>query len=104
MNWTINYSEKAFNDLRAIYEYIAFELCLPNTASQQVKRIMDSVKSLDEMPLMHPLCPDEPLKSQKIRFFPIDNYLDWYQPNEELKVVNIVRIMYGGRDLSKISV
>ena len=65
---------------------------------------MDSVKSLDEMPLMHPLCPDEPLKSQKIRFFPIDNYLVWYQPNEELKVVNIVRIMYNGRDLSKISV
>ena len=104
MNWTINYSEKAFNDLRAIYEYIAFELCVPNTASQQVKRIMDSIKKLDEMPLMHPLCPDEPLKSQKIRFFPIDNYLVWYQPNEELKVVNIVRIMYGGRDLSKISV
>ena len=104
MNWTINYSEKAFNDLKAIYEYIAFELCVPNTASEQVNRIMDSVKTLDRMPMMHPVYPEEPWKSKGIRFFPIDNYLVWYQLQEKQKTVNIVRIMYGSRDFSKISV
>ena len=102
MSWKINYSEKAFNDLKAIYEYIAFELSVPNTASKQVERIMDSVKALDRMPFMHPVYPEEPLKSREIRFFPIDNYLVWYQPKEKEKSVNIVRIMYSGRDPSKI--
>ncbi|MBO7459598.1 MAG: type II toxin-antitoxin system RelE/ParE family toxin [Bacteroidales bacterium] len=104
MNWKINYSEKAFNDLKAIYEYIAFELCVPNTASEQVNRIMDSIKTLDRMPMMHPVYPEEPWKSKGIRFFPTDNYLVWYLPQEGHKAVNIVRIMYGSRDFSKISV
>ncbi|GEM_PF-4723785 len=43
MNWKINYSEKAFNDLKAIYEYIAFELCVPNTASEQVNRMKSDI-------------------------------------------------------------
>ncbi len=103
MNWTINYSEKAFNDLKAIYEYIAFDLYVPNTASEQVNRIMDSVKTLNSMPMMHPVYPEEPWKSKGIRFFPIDNYLVWYLPQEKQKAVNIVRIMYGGRDFSKMS-
>ena len=103
MNWTINYSEKAFNDLKAIYEYIAFDLYVPNTASEQVNRIMDSVKTLNSMPMMHPVYPEEPWKSKGIRFFQIDNYLVWYLPQEKQKAVNIVRIMYGGRDFSKMS-
>ena len=29
---------------------------------------------------------------------PVDNYLVFYIPNHEAQVVNIVRVMYGGRD------
>lgn len=101
MSWKINYSAKALEDLKAIYEYIAFELLVPETASSQVKRIMNSVNKLDEMPMMYKVYQDEPWSSKGLRVFPVDNYIVLYLPREDLKTVNIVRIIYGGRNVNK---
>ena len=84
MSWNIVYSEQARKDLRNIFEYIAYELLVP-----------------DDMPLRHHLYEEEPWHSMGIRFFPVDNYLVFYLPNETEGIVNIVRIMYGGRDIRK---
>ena len=46
MSWKVVYSEQALNDLSAIYEYIAYELLVPDTAANQVQRIMKSIKAL----------------------------------------------------------
>ena len=50
MNWKINYTRHAREDLKAIYEYLAFELLVPDTASRQSDRIMKAVRTLDNMP------------------------------------------------------
>lgn len=34
-------------------------------------------------------------------FFPVDNYLVFYLPDETKNTVSIVRIMYGGRDVRR---
>lgn len=101
MSWKINYSARALEDLKAIYEYIAFELLVPETASSQVKRIMNSANKLDEMPMMYKVYHDEPWSSKGLRVFPVDNYIVLYLPREDLKTVNIVRIIYGGRNVNK---
>lgn len=101
MSWQIVYSEQAFQDLSAIYEYIAFELLVPDIAAKQVQRIMKSIKALDEMPMMYKVYEEEPWKSQKLRIFPVDNYIVLYLPKEKLNTVNIVRIIYGGRDIMR---
>ena len=93
MKWKINYTAHALEDLKAIYEYIAFEL--------QVKRIMDSINKLDEMPMMYKSYEEEPWKSKGFRIFPIDNYVVLYLPAKKLKVVNIVRIIYGKMDITQ---
>ena len=100
MSWKVVYSAQALNDLSAIYEYIAFELLVPDTAANQVQRIMKSIKTLDEMPMRHKIYEEEPWQSQKLRIFPVDNYLVLYLLKEELNTVNIVRIIYGGRDVT----
>lgn len=41
----------------------------------------------------------EPWRSRGLRVMPIDNYVVFYIPNHDTKVVNIVRVMYGGRDV-----
>lgn len=43
MNWEIKYTKHSMEDLKAIYEYIAFDLLAPDTASGQVNRIMKAV-------------------------------------------------------------
>lgn len=101
MSWKIKYSLQALEDLKAIYEYIAFELLVPDTASNQVERIMGAINKIDEMPMMYKIYEDEPWKSKGLRVFPVDNYIVLYLPKEDLKTVNIVRIIYGGRDVKK---
>lgn len=98
--YRIKYSESALDDLKSIYEYIAFELLVPDTAVNQVNRIMKAIKTLDEMPMRHKIYEEEPWQSQGLRFFPVDNYLVLYLPKEEQKTVNIVRIIYSGRDVT----
>ena len=101
MKWKIKYSAQALEDLKTIFEYIAFELLVPDTARNQIKRIMDSVNKLDEMPMMYKTYEDEPWKSKGLRIFPVDNYIVLYLPKENLQTVNVVRILYGGRDVIK---
>ena len=62
---------------------------------------MNSVNKLDEMPMMYKVYQDEPWSSKGLRVSPVDNYIVLYLPREDLKTVNIVRIIYGGRNVNK---
>ena len=101
MCWKIDYSKNSKTDLQDIYEYIAYELCEPQYAKDQVERIMASVRKLEDMPMRFAVYKEEPWKSKGVRFVPVDNYLVFYLPNEDDKCISIVRIMYGGRDIKK---
>ena len=101
MIFHVAYSAEARQDLRDIYEYIACELLVPETAAGQTERIMKAVRSLEQMPMRHRLYEEEPWHSQGLRVLPADNYLVFYLPDENSATVNIIRIMYGGRDIDK---
>lgn len=101
MNWDIVYTAQARQDLRDIYEYIALELLAPETATGQTQRIMKTIRSIGEMPMRHQLYGEEPWNSRGIRFLLVDNYLIFYLPEESQNTVNIIRIMYGGRDVRR---
>ena len=101
MIFNVVYSSEARQDLRDIYEYIAYELLEPDTAAGQTNRIMKAARSLEQMPMRHRLYEEEPWHSQGLRFLPVDNYLIIYLPDETNNIVNIIRIMYGGRDVKK---
>ena len=101
MIFNVVYSSEARQDLRDIYEYIAYELLEPDTAAGQTNRIMKAARSLEQMPMRHRLYEEEPWHSQGLRFLPVDNYLIFYLPDETNNIVNIIRIMYGGRDVKK---
>ena len=101
MRYQILYTAGAKRDLRGIYSYIAEELLVPDTAAGQVQRIMKEIRSLEEMPMRYRLYDDEPWHDLGLRFFPVDNYLVFYLPDENTNTVRIVRIMYGGRDIRR---
>jgi len=60
---------------------------------------LKAIRALDEMPLRHQRYQDEPWNSQGVRYVPVDNYLVFYLLNEKQSTVNIIRIMYKGRDI-----
>ena len=73
MSWKIEYTKQARQDLRDVYEYIAYSLLSPETAAKQSDRIMKAIRSLEEMPMRCSLYGDEPWHSQGLRFVPVDN-------------------------------
>ncbi len=101
MIWKIEYTKKALSDIDAIHDYIANVLSEPGIAESLVLLIMKSVRSLEQMPNRHHLAEQDALSKQGIRIMPVKNHLVIYQPCEEKKTVHILRIIYGGRDISK---
>ena len=99
--WTVVYTEQAESDLRSIFEYIAFSLLEQEIAKNQVRRIIDAVAKLNEMPLRYHLYEKEQWHSKGLRVLPIDNYLAFYLPVEAKMTVAVIRIMYGGRDIEE---
>ncbi len=99
MSWNVNYTFHARKDIRNIYMYIANELLVPDTAVAQIRRIMDAIHKLEDMPLRFRLYKEEPWNSRGLRVLPVDNYLVLYLPDASANIVNIVRIIYGGRDI-----
>ena len=100
MRWIILYSARAKEDLESIYEYIAYDLYEPDTAADQVRAIMNAISNLDEMPMKYRQYDVEPWASKGMRIISVGNYVILYLQEENSNEVNIVRIMYGGRDIA----
>ena len=100
--FSVIYSQEAKDDLRNVYRYIAFELIEPKIAENQVNRIRDNIKKLDSLPERHQLVEWEPWSSLGVRHYPVDNFVVYYLIKEELKIVAIIRIFYGGRNINQI--
>lgn len=101
MSYRVYYTEQAESDLKAIYEYIAYTLLVPETAKKITGRIMTEISSLNEMPMRYPLYKKEPWKSKGLRNFSVGNYMVFYLPVEDKNAVAVIRIMYGGRNIEK---
>ena len=75
MSYNVYYTKQAENDLKTIYEYIAFKLSVPNTAKKIVNEIMNDISKLDTMPFIFPLYKKEPWKSKGLRVCSVGNYI-----------------------------
>ena len=99
MIYTIKITEQADNDIRNIYEYIAYELQSPENASGQLDRIEKCIMSLDYMPERYRFYDRELWKSRGLHIVSVDNYCVLYIVDNGNMTVSIMRVMYGGRDI-----
>ena len=100
MSYKVQLTEQAKQDLFDIYEYIAFFLLEPETAKSIKNKILEGLKSLNEMPGRYPLYQEEPWKNRGLRRINIGNYSGFYLVAENY--VQIIRIVYGGRNIGDI--
>lgn len=101
MNYEVQLTTEAENDLRGMFEYIAVKLQSPQNAAGQLDRLEQSILSLNQMPERFPVYDKDPWRSRNLRIMPIDNYLVFYIPNHEEQTVKVVRVLYGGRDIAR---
>ncbi len=100
MSWKIQYSETARNNLRELTVYIRDVLCAPVSSKKITKKILSSIKNLENFPEKYKLYQEEPWKSQGIRYFHVDNYIVIYSINQNSGIIYIHLILYGGMDIS----
>ena len=53
------------------------------------------------MPMRYRLYDEEPWQKSRITLLPVKNYLIFYYPDESKSTVYAVRVIYGGRDISR---
>ncbi len=99
MKYEVVTTAQAVADLRAIFEYIAYELLAGENAIKQLDRLEEAILSLDEMPERYHLYDKEPWRERNLRIMPVDNYLVFYIPQDDDKTVTVIRVMYGRRDI-----
>ena len=69
-------------------------------ANRITDKFLNMIKNLNSMPKRYPLYPEEPWYSLGLRYFPVENYIVFYYPEDNKQIVQIIRIMYSGQDIS----
>ena len=100
MSWNIEIADAAYQDLRDIYAYIAFELRSPEDARNVLRQILAEIATLGEMSNRFRPYPREPLASQGVRVMDVGNYCVYYIAKGD--VVSIGRILYSHRDTDAV--
>lgn len=101
MIYDILYSEQSRTDLIEIYEYIAFQLMEPQIAANIYQSITSSIRLLERLPLRNALIDHEPWHSKGLRKMPVKNYLVFYTVDDAKNMIQIIRILYGARNIEK---
>lgn len=102
MTYSVEVSDQAEQDLRGIYAYIASKLRSAQNAAAQLARLEENILALDQMPERYRRYEKEPWYSRGWRIMPVDHYCVFYLPDHDHKVVSIIRVLYGGRDMETV--
>jgi len=100
--YSIEISEPAENDLRDMIRYISSQLSSPMTAINMMDTIEEALLGLSEMPQKYPAVRDDRLASMGYRKLLIKNYVAFLSIDEQVKVINVERILYARRDWLRI--
>ena len=98
-HYEVQVSDKAIEDMDAIYDYIAGTLQEPVIATKQYNRIADAILSLEEMPERIRLMSSEPERSKGLRPLIVDNYTIFF--SIEGDIVCVSRVLFSASDISK---
>ena len=102
MAFKVKFSERASDDINDIIEYINNELCSPKAAEKLYIAVSDKIELLRDNPYLFPLYHDERLSAEGYRFAVVGNYLIFYIIDDSNSTVNIVRVLYGRRNIPAI--
>ncbi len=89
-------------DITETINYIGQALQEPRTAGQLYRLLKEEILSLKQMPERYPFEDDDRLRALGIRKLLVKNYKILYFVDRDQRIVQIVRVIYAGRDISKL--
>ena len=101
-NYRIEIGTLAQEDITGIMLYISRTLQEPRTAGKLYRLIKQEILTLEQMPDRYPYEVDSRLRALGIRKMLVKNHKVLYFVDSEQQLVKIVRVVYAGRDISKL--
>ncbi len=95
-------SKRAEADLDGIVSCIAVELTNLQAASDFIDKLQDNIEEARNFPESGSLVHNEFLQVENVRKKLVGNYIMYYLPDTEEKLIYILRIVYGKRNMDEI--
>lgn len=102
MKYQVKISTQAEADIAETMHYIGQILLKPRTAGNLYRLLKQEILSLKQMPERYPYEDDDRLRALEIRKLLVKNYKILYFVDQNHQIVQIVRVIYAGRDISKL--
>lgn len=100
--WDYRLAEKAAADLDSIIGYITVELANPKAASNFADKLQAAIDEVRSFPESGSLVVNEYLPATKVRKKLVGNYILYYLPDPAEKMIFVLRIVYGRRNMDEI--
>jgi len=100
MNFEIKFTENALEDIQEMKFYISYNLKNPEAAITTLERIMSSIEKLKTFPKIHRVRRKN--SGKEIRVVPVENFNILYFLDNENNAVNILRVLYGRRNIDAL--
>lgn len=97
-----HFTKKAESDLDEILSYISIELSNPDAAASFLKDLQALLASICSVPKIGRIVENKFLPDREIRKSLMGNYVLYYLPDTEEKIIYILRILYGRRNLDEL--
>jgi len=102
MNYSLNISDLAEEDILGTVRYISGILKNPTAANNLLDEIEKYEKTLEDTPNIYPFVNDEYLSGKGLKYVRIKNFLMFYVTDEDNRIVNVIRFLYARRNWKNI--
>ena len=100
--YSYRFTEKAVQDFDEILRYISVDLANPVAAQNLGKKIFEKIDGVRTFPDSGAPVSNEFLSDKAVRKLLADNYIIYYKAHHDEKMISVVRIVYGKRNLDEI--
>ena len=100
--YSYRFTGKAEQDLDEILRYISLDLVNPTAAQNLGRKVFGKIDMVRDFPDSGAPIDNEFLSDKTVRKLSVDNYVIYYKAHYDEKIISILRIVYGKRNLDEI--
>jgi len=100
--YSYRFTEKAEQDLDEILHYISVDLVNPTAAQNLGRKIFEKIDMVRIFPESGAPIDNEFLSDKTVRKLLVENYVIYYKAHYDEKIIFVLRVVYGKRNLDEI--
>ena len=90
------------NDFDETLDYISNKLYSPLSAQNLLNKAEKIISNINDNPFLYPKCRNESLAQKGYHCAIVNNYLLFYSLDENTEQINILRFLFGERNIDEI--